>query len=529
MAVRRRVRDGEDEVGCLSDRHRRVTARVGWGGGTQSLALCYPVPSSNMPTTRGDAAGKGPSLVTVVLWWYRYACFIVAGAVVAIVDLYIKHFVVTTQTFDWRARVGLVPPNSAQTLRRDQENVLRGVDYVGRRRTAIVTGGSVGGIGFFTALAFARAGMDVVLTCRTREKGAKAVRSIIDVLRQQSGTVAGDGWSSSVEYELCDLADLRSIASFAATVAHRDIAVCVCNAGAMARPAELTTQGFEAHVGVHVLGHAWLLHLLFGEGPLATCRRRFRQQLTSSAGPVRLVVVGSAVAEGGQFDERHLRRFNDVHELEAQTAYDRFRAYACAKHGSNMLGLALADCCAEAAAANSGSVTSPASVEAVQSASWGPTWWIRPDAGVESVVTLHPGPVKSQVMPNSGPLPLQWLVNGYVTWALRITPEESSSYVFSAAVSDEVEEDEKSCGGRSTDWRSPSATPRRVGRSNGRFYRMGQCAAPPPNKAVALNVMSRRRFLLLVRGAIEGTVRDASYGEGAVSPSSLAQPSPPLS
>lgn len=107
----------------------------------------------------------------------------------------------------------------------------------------IITGGN-SGVGRATALAMAAAGHCVVLGCRSLEKGRQAAEAM----------------TGEVEVRRLDLADLRSVRSFADTVGVVD--VLVNNAGVLGLPLTRTADGFEAHAGVNHLGHFALTCLL---------------------------------------------------------------------------------------------------------------------------------------------------------------------------------------------------------------------------------------------------------------------------
>ena len=117
-------------------------------------------------------------------------------------------------------------------------------DLAGRR--AIVTGAS-GGLGYETARALARAGAEVVLAVRSRERGAAARDRIL-----------ADRPEAALSVEALDLASLRSVDAFAGrmTAAGRPIHILVNNAGVMAVPTrEVTEDGFERQIGTNFLGH----------------------------------------------------------------------------------------------------------------------------------------------------------------------------------------------------------------------------------------------------------------------------------
>lgn len=110
-------------------------------------------------------------------------------------------------------------------------------------KLAIVTG-ATGGLGFETALGLARLGAATVLAARNRDKGAAAVNRI-------RGEVPG----AKVRFEPLDLANLASVAAFAASQT-APIDILVNNAAVMGLPTRrLTEDGFEQQIGVNYLGH----------------------------------------------------------------------------------------------------------------------------------------------------------------------------------------------------------------------------------------------------------------------------------
>src|SRR5471032_3090581 len=103
-------------------------------------------------------------------------------------------------------------------------------------RVAVVTGAN-SGLGLVTARELARAGASVVLACRNTVKGEQAIAAL-------SAAVP----NSDVKLEALDLADLDSVRDFAGRIGsdreHLDL--LVNNAGIMAPPRRLTTDGFES-------------------------------------------------------------------------------------------------------------------------------------------------------------------------------------------------------------------------------------------------------------------------------------------
>ena len=115
-------------------------------------------------------------------------------------------------------------------------------------RTMVVTGAN-SGLGREATALFARAGADVVLACRSTERGERAADEIAD----EHPSVG----RPQLDVRACDLADLSSVSSFAAGVRESYDAVdALCNnAGVMAIPRRETTDGFEAQLGINHLGH----------------------------------------------------------------------------------------------------------------------------------------------------------------------------------------------------------------------------------------------------------------------------------
>ena len=116
----------------------------------------------------------------------------------------------------------------------------------------IVTGPT--GLGYETGLALAKARGRVILAGRNPEKGEAAAAKI-----------RAAAPNTDVRFELCDLADLASIRTFAERINAEDLPVDVLinNAGVMAYPERRETRdGFEAQFGTNHLGHFALTGLL---------------------------------------------------------------------------------------------------------------------------------------------------------------------------------------------------------------------------------------------------------------------------
>lgn len=119
-------------------------------------------------------------------------------------------------------------------------------------KTVIVTGPTVGGIGFDAAKSMAKVGAEVVLAGRSKSKGEEAVALIKKVYP-----------SSTVTYLPLDLADLSSVREFASTFRSRwpNLHILLNNAGVMATNFKLVN-GVEQQFAVCHLGHFLLTDLL---------------------------------------------------------------------------------------------------------------------------------------------------------------------------------------------------------------------------------------------------------------------------
>ena len=120
-------------------------------------------------------------------------------------------------------------------------------------RTAVVTGAN-GGLGLETAKALGGAGAHVVMAARNQAKASAAEAAILSEYPDASLEI--------VELDLADLASVRRAAD-EVLAAHATIDLLVNNAGLMAMPERVTSDGFEMQFGVNHLGH-WALtaHLL---------------------------------------------------------------------------------------------------------------------------------------------------------------------------------------------------------------------------------------------------------------------------
>lgn len=174
------------------------------------------------------------------------------------------------------------------------EEVIAGVDLAGHR--AIVTGGA-SGLGRETARALASAGADVTIAARS-----------LDAARDTARAISEATGNPNVHAELLDLADLASVAEFAASWSG-PLDILVDNAGVMATPEQRTPDGRELQFATNHLGHFAL-------------SIRLHAALAAS-GRGRVVVLSSVGHVNGSV------RFDDL-DFTAQP-YDPWLAYAQSK------------------------------------------------------------------------------------------------------------------------------------------------------------------------------------------------------
>ncbi|MFT4143751.1 MAG: oxidoreductase [Mobilitalea sp.] len=120
-------------------------------------------------------------------------------------------------------------------------------------RTVVITG--TGGIGYETALEMTRAGAEVIMAGRNKDKGEEAVRKINNLKP-----------IGNIRFETLDLADLESIKEFGERIKtqRKSLDILINNAAVMNPPhRKVTKDGFELQMGTNYLGHfALTAHLL---------------------------------------------------------------------------------------------------------------------------------------------------------------------------------------------------------------------------------------------------------------------------
>ena len=119
-------------------------------------------------------------------------------------------------------------------------------------RTVLITGAN-SGLGLASAKALAAKGARVLLACRSVERGEQALRA----LRASAPTTP-----RLIQLDLAELDSVRYAAAEVRETTGDSLDVLMNNAGLMATPKGLTSDGFELQFGTNHLGHAALTWLL---------------------------------------------------------------------------------------------------------------------------------------------------------------------------------------------------------------------------------------------------------------------------
>ncbi|KAF1334433.1 Ww domain-containing oxidoreductase, partial [Globisporangium splendens] len=175
-------------------------------------------------------------------------------------------------------------------------------------KVAIVTGGN-SGIGYETALELARKGANVVLACRSEERGKDAEAKIRDA-------IGGTPETGKVAFAKLDVSSLKSVQEFSDwfLATYDRLNILVNNAGIMAVPYSLTVDGYESQFATNHLGHFALTARLF--------------DLLQKSAPSRIVNVSSGRHRASKFNEDEI--------MMPEEKYSTLGAYADSKF-CNML------------------------------------------------------------------------------------------------------------------------------------------------------------------------------------------------
>jgi NAD(P)-dependent dehydrogenase (short-subunit alcohol dehydrogenase family) len=137
---------------------------------------------------------------------------------------------------------------------------VRPLEQVTERAVAIVTGGN-SGIGFETARGLWLAGYNVILACRSENRGQEACKQILETEMHPSASAK----RGTLTVLPLDLSELSSVVAFVERYHQRwkTLDLLVLNAGIMSPfRYEETAQGYEAHLGVNHLAQYLLVRLL---------------------------------------------------------------------------------------------------------------------------------------------------------------------------------------------------------------------------------------------------------------------------
>ena len=162
----------------------------------------------------------------------------------------------------------------------------------------IVTGGN-SGLGYESVKAFASKGAEVVLACRSAEKGEEARTEILKAFPE-----------GKIQVMQLDLGELESVRNFAASFknSHKKLDVLLNNAGIMMTPYFTTKDGFEGQFGTNHLGHFALTGLLM-------------DTVLQTEG-ARIVNISSGAHKNGKMDFSNLQ-YENGRDYSPMKAYGR--------------------------------------------------------------------------------------------------------------------------------------------------------------------------------------------------------------
>ena len=165
-------------------------------------------------------------------------------------------------------------------------------------KTVLITGANTG-IGLATALGVAKMGARVLMVCRNKDRGAKALAQV----KAKNG-------NSSVSLLIADLSSQASVRRLAVEVMENfeTLDVLLNNAATIAKHRTLTEDGLEVQFAVNHLAYFLLTNLLM--------------DLLKANAPARIINVSSQIHSGAGLD------FDD---LQFEKKYSRVRAYARTK------------------------------------------------------------------------------------------------------------------------------------------------------------------------------------------------------
>jgi len=163
-------------------------------------------------------------------------------------------------------------------------------------KTAIITGCNTG-IGYETALDFAKRGCRVIMACRNQEKAEEAR----DKLVKATG-------NKNIIVKIIDLGSLESVRQFAKDVIGNEprLDILVNNAGALFLPNEITSDGLQLEMATNYFSSFLLTILLL--------------DLLKKTAPSRIINVSSSLAKAaGSLNLEKLNEYNGTFKLYAKS------------------------------------------------------------------------------------------------------------------------------------------------------------------------------------------------------------------
>lgn len=189
-------------------------------------------------------------------------------------------------------------------------------------KRVVVTGAS-SGLGLAASLEFAKLGSDVVLVCRDKERGERA-------LAQVAAAATG---GAKIELQLLDLSELKSIKTFVDNFSRTQsgkIDVLCNNAGVLNNSVIRTSESLEQSYATNVLGTLHLTMLMLPH------LKQGAKVVTVSSGGAYTALLSDLVAEQPKFDGVSAHAAHKRFQIEStglfeQPKFDGVSAYAAHK------------------------------------------------------------------------------------------------------------------------------------------------------------------------------------------------------
>ena len=165
-------------------------------------------------------------------------------------------------------------------------------------KVVMITGAN-SGIGKETAIELAKMGANIVMVCRSRERGEKALEKIKEMAN-----------SEKIELLIADLADQSSIRKMVERFkkSHDKLHVLINNAGVMLSKRTTTPEGYERTFAINHLGHFLLTNLVL--------------DMLKASSPARIINVSSSAHKFAKLN------FDDI---DNEHKFSGFRTYANSK------------------------------------------------------------------------------------------------------------------------------------------------------------------------------------------------------